>query len=65
MFPKVVLIHACGLRRIIGEFNPAEHQAAAFVIFEPDSFEVGPGGAGFRAGLLSVGKKTIVYREIV
>jgi len=63
MFPKVLLVHACGLRRIIGEYDPKEHEIPALVEFDPSACQAGP--KCLRAGLMSVDKKVIKYREIV
>lgn len=63
MFPKVLLIHANGLRRIIGEYNPEEHEIPALVEFDPSACVAGPKCRS--AGLMSVDKKVIKYREIV
>lgn len=61
--PKVVLIHASGLRRIIGDFDPAIHEVPPIVTFNPDAFDVGPVCAN--AGLVSANPKVIIYKEIV
>jgi hypothetical protein len=60
--PRVVLVHASGLRRIIGIFDPNEHVVNPLITFPEGAFEVGPRCA--RAGLVSADHKVIYYREI-
>jgi hypothetical protein len=61
--PRVVVIHKDGLRRIIGEFNPEEDEAYALIEFTAEMAMEGPRCS--RAGLIGVGPKIVLYREIV